>query len=334
MKFTTTLLILFLTIPLLFSQYNFGLELEADVLIEGRLNLDSGNESVIIGSQAGFTLNTSASENTFIGNFSGLLNTSGRRNTFIGYSSGLSNTTGTQNTYIGRAAGRGVNGGVNTFLGQDTGFAMPFGFRNTFVGYGAGYNHNGGNGNVFIGNEAGRFASGSDLLIIENSQAVQPLIFGNFNTNEVGINWNSTLAIPNTLSVNGTASKSTAGDWLANSDARLKKDIEYLSSEDMLEKVKSMRAVSYTWNDNVTGFERPTETQFGFIAQDIQQVWPENVSEDAQGYLQTAYGTYDHMYVEAIKELAKENDAIKKEIQLLRQQIEYINETLKSTASN
>ena len=179
------------------------------------------------------SIKTSASEDTFIGNFSGLLNTSGRRNTFIGYSSGLSNTTGTQNTYIGRAAGRGVNGGVNTFLGQDTGFAMPFGFRNTFVGYGAGYNHNGGNGNVFIGNEAGRFASGSDLLIIENSQAVQPLIFGNFNTNEVGINWNSTLAIPNTLSVNGTASKSTAGDWLANSDARLKKDIEYLSSEDM-----------------------------------------------------------------------------------------------------
>ncbi len=334
MKFTLSLLTLFLNIPILFSQYNYGLELDADALIEGRLNLDSGGQSVIIGSQAGITTSASSSENTFIGNFSGLLSTSGRRNTFLGYSSGLRNTTGEENTYIGRAAGRGLNGSTNTFLGQDTGFAMSFGFRNTFLGYGAGYSHTGGDGNVFVGNEAGRFASGSNLLYIENSPAAKPLIFGNFVTDQVGINWQSNTSIPNTLSVNGTASKSTAGDWLANSDARLKKDIEYLSSKEMLEKVKSMHAVSYTWNDNATGFDRPTEIQYGFIAQDIEQVWPENVSEDAQGYLQTAYGTYDHMYVEAIKELAKENDSIKKENQILRQEIEYIKEVLESISSN
>ncbi len=119
--------------------------------------------------------------------------------------------------------------------------------------------------------------------------------------------------VTNRLEVGGNASKNTAGDWLANSDSRLKKNITYLKSEELLAKLLQMKGVSYEWNDNKTGSDRPVGVQYGFIAQDIQKVFPANVEEDALGYLQTAYGTYDYLYVEAIKALNKKVEALEKE---------------------
>jgi hypothetical protein len=62
---------------------------------------------------------------------------------------------------------------------------------------------------------------------------------------------------------------------------------------------------------------RPTGTQMGFTAQNIQKVFPELVSTDAQGYLQTAYGTYDAVYVEAIKELLKRIEVLEEKLKAL-----------------
>jgi hypothetical protein len=128
----------------------------------------------------------------------------------------------------------------------------------------------------------------------------------------------------NKLSVNGDASKTSAGDWLANSDARLKKDIHPLNSNETLNKVLALKGITYQWNDEVTGYDRPTGHIYGFTAQNIQEVFPELVSQDDQGYLQTAYGTYDAMYVECIRALnekiekleaqVSEIDAIKKQL--------------------
>ena len=103
------------------------------------------------------------------------------------------------------------------------------------------------------------------------------------------------------LSVNGTASKSSSGSWAANSDRRLKKNISYLRSEEVLQKVLAMKGVTYEWEDTSTGIKRPVGLQHGFIAQDLEQIWPEKISKDQYGYLMTAYGDYDPMFVEAIK---------------------------------
>jgi len=130
----------------------------------------------------------------------------------------------------------------------------------------------------------------------------------------------------NRLEVEGNASKSSAGDWLANSDARLKKNIEPLDAEVMIEKLLSLKGVTYEWNDDKTGSERPEGVQYGFTAQNIQEVFPTLVEEDAKGYLQTAYGTYDAMTVEAIRYLYKENQSLKSELEeiksLLKQVLE------------
>lgn len=121
----------------------------------------------------------------------------------------------------------------------------------------------------------------------------------------------------NMLEINGNASKSSAGDWLANSDARLKKNIEPISGA--LNKILQLQGITYQWNDDKTGITRPQTTQMGFTAQNIQQVFPQLVSTDAQGYLQTGYGTYDALYVEAIKELLKKIEVLEEKIKLFEQ---------------
>ncbi|MAL59934.1 MAG: hypothetical protein CMC14_07805 [Flavobacteriaceae bacterium] len=125
----------------------------------------------------------------------------------------------------------------------------------------------------------------------------------------------------NTLEVEGDASKSTAGSWLANSDQRLKKEIKSISGETALDKIEKMRGVTYLWNDDKTGTKRPEGLQYGFIAQELMEVFPEKVTKDNLGFYQTAYGDYDPIFVEAIKELKTEVDTLKDENQKLKEQL-------------
>ena len=122
----------------------------------------------------------------------------------------------------------------------------------------------------------------------------------------------------NKLEVDGTASKSSAGDWVANSDARLKKNISPLDPEQMIDKLLTLKGVTYEWNDDKTGTERPEGIQYGFTAQNISEAFPSLVEEDAKGYLQTAYGTYDAMMVEALRYLYTENKQLKNELEEIK----------------
>ena len=151
----------------------------------------------------------------------------------------------------------------------------------------------------------------------------------------------------NRLEVKGQASKNMAGDWLANSDARLKKNIQQLDANAILKKLLALKGVTYEWNDNKTTYERPEGIQYGFTAQNIQAVFPTLVEEDADGYLQTAYGTYDAMYVEAFRALQqqitdqqeknthqqRQIDALRAENQQLQQQVARIQE-VEATLAN
>jgi hypothetical protein len=142
---------------------------------------------------------------------------------------------------------------------------------------------------------------------------------GESNTNTLFIN-NGRIGIQrdpttNAFEVNGNASKNSAGDWLANSDARLKSGMKPL--EGALNKITRLQGITYQWNDNQTGMERPTGEHMGFTAQNIQEVFPQLVVPDAQGFLQTAYGTYDALYVEAIKELLKKIEVLEARVKYL-----------------
>ena len=128
------------------------------------------------------------------------------------------------------------------------------------------------------------------------------------------------------------------GQWTGgtSSDRRLKENITNMNSSDALTKVTQLQGVSYTWKNEVqkkygTG-AYPEGTHHGFIAQDVKIVWPDahiisdtdnesdfdedptkNVKDDV--YYGDIEGVKEEkmipLLVEAIKELKKENDALK-----------------------
>ena len=284
----------------------------------GRLTESFGVYNTFVGSYAGSS-NTTGLKNVFVGKDAGRNNTLGYSNAFLGSSAGINNTDGSGNIFVGESAGyANTDGIINTFIGTYSGFKSTIGQNNVFLGGFSGYNNLTGQQNIFIGHKSGYNETGSNKLYIENSDAGTPLIYGEFDNDRIGINRKATT---NTLEVGGNASKATAGDWLANSDARLKKNIQSLPSKQILNNLLELQGVTYEWNDTITGNNRPEGMQYGFTAQNIQQVFPTLVTEDNQGYLQTAYGTYDAMYVEAfralndkIENLEKENEALKAQV--------------------
>jgi len=97
---------------------------------------------------------------------------------------------------------------TNVFVGDQAGQANDSGKNNTFIGSRSGYSNVSGNSNVFIGNESGANETGSNKLYIENSDSATPLIYGDFATDQLGINTNSipdgyNFAVEGSAHVNG-----------------------------------------------------------------------------------------------------------------------------------
>lgn len=81
----------------------------------------------------------------------------------------------------------------------------------------------------------------------------------------------------NLLEVEGDASKTTAGDWLANSDYRIKTDI--LEIQDPYETILQLRPVSFKYSESYRN-EHPgveDKTYYNFIAQEFRDVFPDAV---------------------------------------------------------
>lgn len=60
--------------------------------------------------------------------------------------------------------------------------------------------------------------------------------------------------------------------------------------------------------------ERDTNTRFGFIAQELQKIYPELVYEDNKGYLSVDYIGLIPVLVESVKQLRNEIKELKKQI--------------------
>ena len=93
----------------------------------------------------------------------------------------------------------------------------------------------------------------------------------------------------------------TAPDFVSSSDARLKSDIVPITGA--LDKVLALTGVTY----HIDG---QPDRQMGLIAQEVQAVAPEAVTE-VDGLLRLAYGNLVGLLVEAIKDLKSDMDHLK-----------------------
>ena len=103
----------------------------------------------------------------------------------------------------------------------------------------------------------------------------------------------------------------------------MKKDIE--SSEDVLSKVYKLKPVSYRFNEQ----EKNTKKHYGFIAQDVQKLFPYLVDAE-RDYLGLDYGNFGVLSIKAIQELGREKDA---EIASLEQKNEQLESRVQSLES-
>jgi hypothetical protein len=99
-------------------------------------------------------------------------------------------------------------------------------------------------------------------------------------------------------------------DVTANSDARIKTDIEQIS--DALEKVQQIRGVTFRRTDTEDNVRHA-----GVIAQEVEKVLPEVVKEN-DGIKSVAYGNMVSLLIEAVKDLSAEVKTLKIEIAELK----------------
>ena len=103
----------------------------------------------------------------------------------------------------------------------------------------------------------------------------------------------------------------SAGDVVAyySSDERLKDNVKPI--ENALEKLQKIRGVEFDWNDKQDVYEGHDT---GVIAQEVQKVLPEVVTEREDGMLAVKYEKMIGLLVESIKDLKTEVDDLKQQL--------------------
>ncbi len=102
--------------------------------------------------------------------------------------------------------------------------------------------------------------------------------------------------VANFVNSTGTCSiNPTTSSMGCSSDERLKKNIQSMSGQ--LQNVLALNPVYFNWNSEDSG----TDPHPGFIAQDVQKVLPQLVTQDQDGYLQLGYSEFVPYLVSAIQ---------------------------------
>ena len=133
-------------------------------------------------------------------------------------------------------------------------------------------------------------------------------------SNAVGILSDKTLECYGNLYIGGTfiaaGSIKAGGDVTAyyTSDSRLKNNVERIS--DALDKTCSLDGVTFNWNELATEKDQSVK-EAGVLAQQIQKVLPEAVTERTDGHLAVRYEMLVPLLIEAIKELKAEVDSLR-----------------------
>lgn len=111
------------------------------------------------------------------------------------------------------------------------------------------------------------------------------------------------------LTINGAITATGDITGFYSSDKRLKENIRIIPNA--LQKIEQLNGVTWEWNDDVNEITKSTPNT-GLIAQEVQLVLPEVIKEREDGFLALDYSKMMGLMVEAIKDLKKEIEELKK----------------------
>ena len=296
--------------PIVISGANVGIGITPSAKLH--VNGDSEINGLTTGRGAG-----NSATNTVFGNSAFGNNTTGNNSTAVGYQSLYSNTTGGQNTAIGREALRdSTTGGSNTAVGYQSLYSNTTGGSNTATGREALRNNTTGGNNTVCGFLAGDIiTTGNRNVII--GQGTDPSAEGGIDQVVVGYSLtgkgNDTAYVGGT---NGAYNEKNVTTWETTSDERIKKDIKDNNAGlDILSQIQ-VRNFEYRTPDEITNLPSHAAiekdgVQLGVIAQEIQKVLPECVSENSTGVLSVNTDPLVWYLINAVKELKAEIQALK-----------------------
>ena len=294
----------------------------------------TGNGNVFVGYLAGNS-NTTGQGNAFIGTFAGGNNTIGGSNIFIGEYSGANNTTGSYNVFTGLGAGHLNTGSYNTFYGGTAGSAHRTGDNNTMIGYTSGVQSGTGSWNNFFGANSGAGnQTGNNNIYIGNSGCGYPCsedstirIGGNVG-NPYGPQTATYIAgIYGSTSSGGVAVYINSAGQLGTltSSRRFKEQIRDMG--DSTNALMKLRPVTYFYKPEYD--KGPRTLQYGLIAEEVAEVYPELVAYQEDGKPYTV--KYQYLTTMLLNELQKEHrkvEELKAELQVQNAELKKQNEQL------
>ncbi len=113
-----------------------------------------------------------------------------------------------------------------------------------------------------------------------------------------------------------------ASEYRSRSDARLKRDIQSLDTYQEFERLLQLRPVSYYWKDELLNQSNQGKPRFGFVAQEVEQVFPELVLDGP---------TLSVNYMDMIPLLVGALQVQNEEIRQLKEQVKQLQELLSKT---
>jgi hypothetical protein len=249
---------------------------------------------------ASLPTNTTGSNNSVFGSFGLMLNTTGFSNSAFGSNCMEANTTGNSNSAFGEQSLS-----VNTTGNGNSAFGS--GALNSLLT---------GNFNIGLGNNSGSsLTSGNNNVIIGYNAQVP----SNTGTGQVRI---------------GNTSITYAGiqvAWTITSDRRWKENI--ISSPLGLKFISKLNPVSYVRKN-----DESKKTEYGLIAQEVEQVLNEEGAENSAMITVTDEGNYELRYndllapmIKAIQELKQEKD---EEIAKLNERVQKLEQTINELKAN
>ncbi len=271
------------------SSYNIGIGYTA------MFSNTTGSSNVAIGNSS-LVSNTSGTFNAAVGTATLGLNTTGYYNAAFGPYALYGNTSSHYNSALGNNAGRYISDGstqnstssTSVYLGSDT--------KSLFSGA---------SNQIVIGYDA--IGAGSNSVVLGSSTITKTLLQGNVGIGttdpqqKLHVYRGSDGAPVRFEDTNGYCEMNpTTTTWTCTSDERLKKEIVELSQNTSLENLNKLQAVTFKWKTQSDNTKR-----FGFIAQQVEPIFPEFVTTDEKGFKSVAYGSFTPIIISAIQELDK-----------------------------
>jgi hypothetical protein len=258
-----------------------------------------GTLNTAVGAQT-LTSNVTGSNNTAIGDTALTLNTSGANNSAFGTQALENNTTGSYNIAMGNSAGEFITGSSNIAIGYQAAFSV----------------NGGGNNNIEIGNTGSANDSGIIRIGTSGSQT-QFFVAG----------VNGVTTTNNAVPVLIDATNGQLG--VASSSRRYKEDIQDMG--DASNALMDLRPVTYRYKQPFADGSKPV--QYGLIAEEVADVYPDLVAHTADGAIETVkYQVLDSMLLNEVQRQQAEIRGLEQQNRSLQERLEKLETALTSLA--